>query len=339
MTYSYSKHTATCPICGNSDNKLLYKISSDEAAAQCMVVQPAWRKADAQVKAAKSIERLWGGKTASVVGCTKCGVVFADPFVSGDAEFYNVVTHSDNSVDYNKIPLNWKWEFDKTFNTLSSLYKNGQNIQLLEIGASIGDFAIGASKLIPKENILCLEYSEKAVERIKNVGIKAMSDDFRELKDRPEHIAKYDVICLFQVLEHLDRMDDTFETFNKLIKPGGHLFIGVPNDKNIKFNELNGGLLDIPPNHLIRFNKHSFKLLGQKYNWQLKELCVQPYTPLDVMKTVMYSQSLKRSQYPPVERRMLYRTREYLQIKKLRLRSFLLHKQLGECTWVHYQKP
>jgi len=56
------------------------------------------------------------------------------------------------------------------------------------------------------------------------------------------------------------------------------------------------------------------------------------------MKSVMYYQSLKRAQFPDVEETIIYRIKQYLAIKFLRLQSFFLHNQLGEALWVHYKK-
>jgi len=80
-----------------------------------------------------------------------------------------------------------------------------------------------------------------------------------------------DVICLFQVLEHMDGLDVLFEKFNWLLKPGGSIFIAVPNQNMIEFNELNGALLDMPPNHIGRWNRKCFEIIGNKHNLTIKD--------------------------------------------------------------------
>jgi hypothetical protein len=42
----------------------------------------------------------------------------------------------------------------------------------------------------------------------------------------------------------MDGLDVLFEKFNWLLKPGGSIFIAVPNQNMIEFNELNGALLE-----------------------------------------------------------------------------------------------
>jgi hypothetical protein len=140
-------------------------------------------------------------------------------------------------------------------------------------------------------------------------------------------------------LEHLDKLDKTFETFNAIIKPGGHLFIGVPNDKKIRFNELNGALLDMPPNHVGRYNKKAFEVIAQRYGWNIMEMAIEPYSSLDVMKTVMYYRSLKNAQFPPVKETTWNKIKEYLEIKYIRLQAIFGHKHLGEASWIYLRKP
>ena len=94
----------------------------------------------------------------------------------------------------------------------------------------------------------------------------------------------------------------------------------------------------MPPNHIGRYNQKSFEFLGAKYGWEIEEIAIEPYTPLDVMKTVMYYQSLKRAQFPAVKETIWRKINRYLSIKYLRLQAIFRYKYLGEAMWVYYRK-
>ncbi|MGZ3757413.1 MAG: class I SAM-dependent methyltransferase [Mucilaginibacter sp.] len=333
MKYINSSYNAACPICSNTQNILLYKIGSKDAARQFLVTQNESKNPLQVAIIEKKLIELWKRDWAAVVRCKKCDFVFAEPFIAGDYEFYNLMPHATG-----ESPENWKWEFEKTFEQITSIVDKKTDITLLEIGASTGDFIKRIAHIIPQKNILCLEHSEIGVTSLRKAGIEAYSWDFHELAQKNEFKNKFDIICLFQVLEHLDRLDDIFATFNTITKPGAHLFIGVPNPKKIKFNELNDALLDLPPNHIGRYNNKSFNYLGNKHGWDIEDLITEPYTALDVMKSVMYYQSLKRAQFPDVNETISYRIKQYIAIKYLRLKSIFMHNQLGEALWVHYKK-
>lgn len=331
MRYINSPYSAVCPICLHADNRLLYKVSSEEAAVHFLTVHELAKSCLAAID--HKIASLWNSKAAAIVACNNCDFVFAEPFIAGDYEFYNLLPHStDENAEH------WKWEFDVTFKKIAQLVLNNKNVKVIEIGASTGGFIKRVADIIPKQNIFCLEHSEIGVERIRHAGIEAHSWDFRQMMSKDEFAGKFDIICLFQVLEHLDSLDDTFKTFNFITRPGGHLFIGVPNGRKIKFNELNGALLDMPPNHIGRYNKKSFEYLGSRYGWKIEEIAVEPFTPMDVMKTVMYYRALKRLQFAPEKTTIWSSIKLYLQIKYIRLHSFLFYKKLGETLWVHFKR-
>ena len=331
MKYANLPFIAECPICLHTKNTLLYRVASNEAARHFLVAHN--QNNDQFVKIEHKITRLWKKKSAAIVVCKNCNFTFADPFIAGDHEFYNLLPHSTA-----ESPENWKWEFDQTYKKIEALASGKNNLTLLEIGASTGDFIKRIGGIIPLKNILCLEYSEIGVASIKKAGIEAYSWHFQELPEKLGPEKKFDVICLFQVLEHLDNVDQTFKAFNAIAKPGSHLFIGVPNGRKTRFNELNNALLDMPPNHIGRYNRKVFEFLGKKYGWETDELLTEPFTPLDVVKTVMYYQSLKRAQFQPVKRTAWYRVKRYLEIKWLRLQAEFLHRNLGDTLWVHYIK-
>lgn len=331
VNYRYSTYEKACPICSNKTNSLLYEVTAHEAAAHFMVTHSMPQGAVDVVE--NKITSLWSNDRAAVVQCKRCGFTFADPFIAGDQEFYNLLPHA--GVDSAE---NWKWEFQKTYKEIEKIAAAKKDATLLEIGASTGDFVKRIVNIIPNKNIFCLEHSEIGVGSITKAGIEAYSWDFRDLKKQEEFSKRFDVVCLFQVLEHLDNIDETFSTINYVTRPAGHLFIGVPNEKKIVFNELNDALLDMPPNHIGRYNQKSFKLLSEKYGWTIGEIAVEPYSVLEVMKTVMYYRSLKSLQFPTAKESWIHRIKEYLQIKYMQLQAILRHRELGETRWVHLRK-
>jgi hypothetical protein len=49
------------------------------------------------------------------------------------------------------------------------------------------------------------------------------------------------------------------------------MFIAVPNAARIEFNELHGALLDMPPNHVGRWNPDCFAAIARRHDWQLAD--------------------------------------------------------------------
>jgi SAM-dependent methyltransferase len=217
--------------------------------------------------------------------CTQCGFCFSDPYVAGDERFYSLAYVRSG---YPK----WKWEFQVTYDAIRrNLRPNGK---LIEIGAGDGAFAKKiANEILPKENILCTEFSEYGRDQIEKSGIKCVPKDIRALSG-PEFEKFADVIYLFQVLEHMDRLDVLFEKLNWLLKPGGSVFIAVPNQNMIQFNELNGALLDMPPNHIGRWSKKCFDIIGKKHSFIVTDYQIE-YTPFPLMARQFINNSFFRN--------------------------------------------
>jgi hypothetical protein len=58
---------------------------------------------------------------------------------------------------------------------------------------------------------------------------------------------------MFQVLEHMDRLDEVFASLAALSAEGTKLFVGVPNVERTNVQETVAGFWDMPPNHVGRW--------------------------------------------------------------------------------------
>jgi hypothetical protein len=86
--------------------------------------------------------------------------------------------------------------------------------------------------------------------------------------------ARYDVITLFQVIEHLDEPAKWLAAARSLLKPGGKFFIGTPN-RDRTFNPFQGpgmDLVDNPPNHLTRWRAASLKRFVESCGLKVVEI-------------------------------------------------------------------
>lgn len=249
----------TCPFCASLHTKRLYSVNSEEVLKHLN-----FDKDDTLIRI---IENLWESKTSWFYICEECTFSFAWPFKSANEEFYSAIY---SNVKF--YPAQ-KWDYSITRQSIyrlgDSLSLNGTN--LLEIGAGNGSFIKSISPaLIPKGNILCTEFSDYGKDEILNYGIDCISADLNNL-EMLQYINKFDIVCMFQVLEHMDGFDDFFNKLNEITGKNAHLFITVPNHKFREFYDSINFKLDLPPIHVGRWNKATLDALGKKYSWVLKE--------------------------------------------------------------------
>jgi SAM-dependent methyltransferase len=344
---SYSGAVLTniyCPICSFTNGKLLYTVSSEEAAQHFVLkeVNPIRNK-----ELADHITGLWGQQTCDVVSCDSCDFIFASPYVAGDANFYILAYERTGYPE-------WKWEYQQTAYAISEIASHSDQspLRLLEIGAGDGAFVRKISpEIVSQENILCLEFSDYGRNRIRDHGIECRGDDIRSLGVSTFE-QQFDVICMFQVLEHMDRLEELFKQLNSLSNSQSHLFISVPNAGQIEFNETNGCLLDMPPNHIGRWNRQGFDRIGKTFGWTVLKHQIEPLNKLDTLKQQISYRYLKVSQDPSslanrIERNRSEKVRKLLRmvcagIYSLARLNILFNaisdKDRGDSQWIHLVK-
>jgi SAM-dependent methyltransferase len=271
--YENQEVKAVCPVCQCPRGHLLWLATSDQAAQHFVLKEVAAARYSALVS---HIERLWGGVNCAVVRCEECGFCHSDPFIAGDARFYELAYGETG-----RYPAS-RWEFRLTRDVLAG--RDCSDRALLEIGAGDGAFLrYVADVIIPKRNITITEYSHYGRMRLHEIGVKCLPMDVR---DAPEQDCSdgFDFVCMFQVLEHLDRLDDLFEKLRMLTKKSGSLFISFPNAQRIEFNELNGALLDMPPNHVGRWSVKSLATISKRHGFDVVDHRIEE-SDRDAMRT------------------------------------------------------
>jgi 2-polyprenyl-3-methyl-5-hydroxy-6-metoxy-1,4-benzoquinol methylase len=331
MRYVGKKISSACPVCGHLQARLYYTVTDKQSANHFIITTGG--NFDSLARLTKKIHRLWNNNDAKVLACINCSFVYSNPFVAGDYEFYNLINHGEAPSDNN---WEWEWEFEETRKSLSKIPKI-EDLTLLEIGASTGNFIRKiADSLIKKEHILCTEYSEIGIEELKKNGITALAIDVNQLETKANH-KRFDFICMFQVLEHLNNYEDLFRVFNYISKEKARVYIAVPNGRRIEFNEKNGGLLDLPPNHLARFNETTISLLANKFGWRINDIKIQNESYLDIMKGIMYYRSLQRL-VNKKKMNKLARIIDYVDINLMKVKIVLNRRKIGDNLWVCLEK-
>jgi len=287
------------------------------------------------------IESLWGQNTCEVVECNKCGFCYCDPYIAGDERFYSLAYVRSG------YPT-WKWEFQVTYDVLNQ--SSMTDAKLLEIGAGDGAFVRKiAEYLLPKENILCTEFSEYGRHQIQTFGIKCLSEDVRNLSSAVIE-KSVDIVCMFQVLEHMDRLEALFRKLNWLLKRGGSLFIAVPNPSRIEFNELNGALLDMPPNHIGRWNRRCFEEIGNRNGFLIEDYKVEKSNFISAAKTFIIYRVKQKAQQSGSFENQIFKIKNWSLLRAMQLIAVAVNSITaipaltkrncgsGDSQWIHLIK-
>jgi SAM-dependent methyltransferase len=270
-----------CPACGCSRYETLFTVTTDEAAQHFVLKEGNPDRHDAL---RRHIGTLWGAGQCSVRRCADCGFGFADPYVAGDVTFYNL------AYERAGYPSE-RWEFDRTVHDLESSRVSARRV--LEVGAGLGLFLDKiVDRYVPRSGITALEFGDASMAALEAKGYQAHQEDIREA-----HLEQgFNAIFMFQVVEHMDRLDLLFARLGELLAPLGNAYISVPNPRCIEFNEQNASLMDIPPNHIGRWSALAFERLSHRHGLRLEAIETEPFSLVGFAMTDIGYSYLRRAQ-------------------------------------------
>ncbi len=207
-------------------------------------------------------EYFKGIESVKVYRCKKSDYQFFYPLhLSGKSEFY------ERLQNYDWYYMPWKWEHQKC----SEFLQKGW--QILEVGCGRGAFL---KKIVDQHQVKCtgLELNQSAV--FKSDNIEIINQTIEEYSQSHEN--QFDVVCSFQVLEHISEVNSFIEGKIKCLKTNGLLVICVPNnDSFISLDSEN--MLNMPPHHMGLWNESSLRKLGEYFDLEIIEILFEPLQP------------------------------------------------------------
>ncbi len=126
------------------------------------------------------------------------------------------------------------------------------------------------------ENLCGLELNSKAVEESKRQGLNVINETIQIFAN--EHSEKFDYVCAFQVLEHINDIRGFILSCLQVLKPGGKLIFAVPNNNPYLYKHDFYHPLNLPPHHAGLWDVATFSNLPNFFPIILKSLSVEPLT-------------------------------------------------------------
>ncbi len=90
-----------------------------------------------------------------------------------------------------------------------------------------------------------------------------------------EVLGEFDVVCAFQVLEHIAEVKSFLDASLKILKVGGNLMIAVPYNNPYLFKNDIFNTLNMPPHHMGLWNQTAFKNLSRIFPIKLDQIIIE----------------------------------------------------------------
>lgn len=199
--------------------------------------------------------------------CPDTGYRFYHPFsVAGPESLYRQLE---------KFEWNYKegkWEHD----TCLGLVEPGTRV--LDVGCGRGSFL---SRCLAKgAKPTGIELNKSAAEYARSRGVEVREEMLGA------HVGEYDVVTSFQVLEHVTDPLAFLTDSVRVLKSGGRLIIGVPNEDGFVGQD-DDAVLNMPPHHVGRWNERSLAALTTLLPLSLEWVRTEPLAEPDWYQATM----------------------------------------------------
>lgn len=239
----------------------------------------------------------------NLVKCSKCEFIFCKTIFSQEQfiKVYDDLYNKENS-EYQRHS---KTEYDQIVN--KKMIKIGYNRtklinrnilkincqSVLEIGSGIG--LIGAYILSKNANIdyVGIELDKEAFIKSQKLNLNTINGDFTKMGEIEK---QFDVIMLWEVIEHLQDLNLFMELAYKKLKVGGRIILSTPNyNKIINYptREKDQLFQNEPPVHLNFFTVTSIKSIFDSFQFQNIKAEVKKYPYLELGKKRFYVDCIK----------------------------------------------
>jgi 2-polyprenyl-3-methyl-5-hydroxy-6-metoxy-1,4-benzoquinol methylase len=197
--------------------------------------------------------------TIKIYKCLDSNYRFYYPFtLAGKSDLYEALQKYD-----------WYYGLRKEHQVAETFIESSFNV--LEIGCGSGFFL----QKLQSKNIKCtgLEFNLEAIKTGREQGLNILKQDVCE-HSNDEH-EKYDIVCAFQVLEHICQVGDFIQAALDCLKPGGKLIVGVPNSNPYLYKYDKYFTLNLPPHHMGLWDKQTLINMQKVFNVKLNYISIE----------------------------------------------------------------
>jgi SAM-dependent methyltransferase len=204
----------------------------------------------------------------NIDSCDSCGFKFTNPRPSAKElnkyyESIDYISHSNESKGI--VSLIYQAVRQYTLRAKLRLIEKHldktNGIKHLDFGCGTGHFVDYASKKGWKS--IGFEPDQRINKKHNHLIINSLNDSFSS--------SPFDVITLFHVLEHVDKLNPTIAQLLTLLKPNGLLILALPNPNSFdaKYYKEHWAGYDLP-RHLYHFTQSSVTTLSEKHGIKIE---------------------------------------------------------------------
>ncbi|MBN2517364.1 MAG: methyltransferase domain-containing protein [Candidatus Altiarchaeota archaeon] len=199
--------------------------------------------------------------------CPKCDFRFTNPYPSMEqlSSYYNSEVKGLENLFFQKTKEVRLRIFENRVGILQRFCDSGE---LLDVGGSLGFFVEALIRKKSNFHMNVVDLNKQSCDLLK----KSFPQVAVYNQDVMDHKGEYDVITLWDTLEHLPQLGGVMTKLTSLLRDKGYLLISTPNTHS--FEQMIGGEKHpqlAPPAHVNYFNEQNLRILFSNNNLEVLE--------------------------------------------------------------------
>lgn len=230
-----------CNLCNSNKYKILYETKKEE-----------------------KYSYYSGSNFGRIVKCCNCGLIYKDPVEKDLKEKYGRL----DDKDYLKSKEARIEKFKIDLSKIEEYKKNGK---LLDIGCGHGLFLeVAKSKGWDGCGI---ELSKEACRYGRNLGLNIINKSLEEARFRED---SFDVITLWDVIEHVEKPSEILRLSNSILKKKGIIVFSTPNIGSLFAKIMGKKWWNLMNMHLYYFDRKTIKRILEKNGFSVLKIKSYP---------------------------------------------------------------
>lgn len=247
MTKKYAKKI-NCPLCFSKSFKIMCKSSLKKEDYDLSVLKKHFKN---------SLDDYT--KHAQLVRCNSCSLVYTNPME--DSKWILQIYKNIVDTEYLDTEVFRKKLSQKHLNLLKTFKKTGN---ILDIGCFAGFFLELAKK--NGWHVYGIEPSVWAAKIAKKKGVKIIGADFQRISKKT---LKFDIITLWDVIEHLPNPHSFMNFIRKFLKEDGIIALGTPNIESFAAKILKEKYPHLIRMHVCLYSPKTIEILLKQYGFSI----------------------------------------------------------------------
>ena len=201
--------------------------------------------------------------------CCDCGLIFCNPYPSSEQlDHYYSSDMKDFENQFFMDTFDKRVQiFEPRVKLISNYFTEGK---LLDVGAAIGIFAQALRNENVSLDVTCVDLNENACLELKDrfPEMDVINANIFELGDE----LKFDVITMWDTIEHIPDASQLINKISKLLAKGGIFVFSTPNTKSFEWKIARQEHVQVlPPGHVNLFNEKAINILLENNGMELVE--------------------------------------------------------------------